>query len=344
MVLSNLAALGAICLSATCCILLVPLALERVQGLMSGALIRARIQGNESKSMFVESDGNSSFGMRERLDKVVRVMLAGGIPALSKPSNRLLVFKGLRNLCKLASEALEMRGIKTNSDAICQLYISVQVVAFTTSLLFTRSVLIALALCLVIRFSIRIKASNAIKSMNDSLIDQLPDAFRALGVYYGAGLTMIQSLEQASKEIGDPLERKLEDVCFKMKSGASIHESLGVLRDCGCEQLEFLSIILEIQQRTGGPLQPLLERAAESVSASRDLRQSLRTQTASSRLSSKIITIMPIAIFLLAGLLNPQSIVGFLTSGLGLFMFTVACTMQLIGILSVRKILGIDVG
>lgn len=344
MVLSNLTALGAICSSAACCILLVPLALERAQGLISSAQIRTRIQGYGSKAIIDDLDESSSFGTRERLGQVVRVMLAGGIPALSKLSNKLLSLNGLRNLCELASEALEMRGIKTNSEAFCQLYLSMQVVSFVVLLAFTGSMLIALAICLAVRFSIRIKAANAISSMNDRLIDQLPDAFRALGVYYGAGLTMIQSLEQASKEIGVPLESKLEDVCFKMKAGASIHESLGVLRDCGCEQLEFLSIVLEIQQRTGGSLQPLLERAAESVSASRELRQSLRTQTASSRLSAKIITIMPIAIFLLMGLMNPTGVVGFLSSGLGLFMFIAACTMQLIGILSVRKILGIDVG
>ena len=104
-------------------------------------------------------------------------------------------------------------------------------------------------------------------------------------------------------------------------------------------EILFVSVALEVQHRSGGSMQQVLEAARESVATELSLERQLRVQTAQARLSAQVVTVMP---FLLVGaisLLSPGFLGPFFSSVTGLLLLLVALGMQVAGVLIARRML-----
>lgn len=108
-------------------------------------------------------------------------------------------------------------------------------------------------------------------------------------------------------------------------------------------ELVFLATALEIQHKTGGSMQRILEAARQSVVDELDLKRTLRTQTAQAKLSAQIVTAMPFALIGVFSLVSPGFLDPFFESAAGLILLAVAIGMQIAGISLVRRLLKVEV-
>jgi tight adherence protein B len=203
------------------------------------------------------------------------------------------------------------------------------------------------ALCAAVLAAVLLfgRAQKVLDQWEGRLVGQIPDALRSLGICFNAGYSLQQAFEQVAEDTSDPLGSELTQVCFDIRAGKGIEEALSALEArAKTADLRFALVSLEIQHRTGGGLQELLENAADAVLASADLRRQLGVQTAQARLSARIVIILPLVLVAVLSMAMEGYLQSFFSSTQGLAILAVASGMELLGVCAIRRILGVDLG
>jgi tight adherence protein B len=201
---------------------------------------------------------------------------------------------------------------------------------------------VALCLALGAVFFVAHRAVVLKRAWADRLRGQIPEALRSIGLCFSAGYSLQQALEQTASETPDPLGAELWQTVYDVTAGRSIEEALGGLeRRTSASELRFALVALEVQHRTGGSLTELLENAACAVLATSDLRRQLETQTAQARLSARIVSLMPLVLVSLLSLAMDGYLQTFFSSAAGLTLLLLAVGMEVLGVVLIRRILGV---
>ncbi|MGI6216155.1 MAG: type II secretion system F family protein [Coriobacteriales bacterium] len=351
-------ALLAVVLAGACGVLLAPLAFDSLEHMARAGESRARLRGDglASRARFgaprseargvgskhMGSAGEPKGGVANSIKAISIQLIEGGVPALSGISRRLLGIEPVRRHMEELNGYARRRGASCTPKSVCEACLVVLVVISILLFLLSGSVIAVVAVLVLLVAAVRFAVSSDESGNRNKVQETMPEALREIGVCYSSGLTLLQSLEQVSSDIPDPLGGLLEAAVFDLKAGKSVPEAMETMREISrSDAVDFLSVTLEIHQKTGGPLQPLLERSADAVEKSLELRRFLRVNTAQARLSAKIVTLLPFGIFAVMALVNDSYAASFLESGAGIAMLLVACAMDLAGVLLIRKILGV---
>jgi tight adherence protein B len=266
---------------------------------------------------------------------------------LLRPLSRLLLhIPWLQVSCERCARALTISGYgAVEAGRACELLLAGCGLLGLLVLLLTGMPVTALcfvALALALAFG---KAQKLLGSWGERLVEQIPDALRSLGICFNAGYSLQQAFEQVASDTPDPLGAELKQASFDIRAGRSIGEALSALEGrTRASDFRFAIVALEIQHRTGGSLQDLLENAADAVLASADLYRQLAVQTAQARLSAKVVTILPLALVAVLSLAMEGYLQSFFSSSEGLAILCAALGMEALGIVAIRRILGVDLG
>ncbi len=361
MVFSAFLAILIVILSGICAGILIPCIASGFAKFIDDISIRARVRrvGEEKQDSALVEGGRQSSTFRGKADScsgksknslgdifssIIEVLLGGGVPALSLISKKLLKNSHVKRYVRLLNEALTFKEILSKEEPLLQTLILMAGISLVLFSILFGSILFGLICVFLLFVLLRLKARSYLNAQHELIESLIPDALRALGVCYESGLTLMQSFEQVAKDMPQPLGAAFSKVSSDMRSGVSAKQALSSLGESGVSRyLPFLSVTLEIQQKTGGKLQPLLEKMALSVQENFELKRSLDIKTSQSRLSARIVSVMPICVFLLLGLISPSHIVGFVSSPAGLMLFISAIVLELLGIWMIRRILSIEV-
>jgi tight adherence protein B len=314
--------------AALCGALAVPVVLDQGFQRLNRSRLRARVIDDGKKR-----DG-SLVGLVEK-----------GILPLRPLARLLLRARWFCVKCENCVQALKIKGYRVEAVAVCEVLLAVFGALAVTVLLFTGLVPVALCAGVLMVSLIFGRAQKSLDQWGDRLVEQIPDALRSLGICFNAGYSLQQAFEQVAQDTPDPLGAELGQASFDVRAGRSIEEALSALESrTKVTDLRFALVALEIQHRTGGSLQELLENAADAVLASADLRRQLVVQTAQARLSAKVVTLLPLALVAMLSLAMEGYLQTFFSSAEGLAILLLALAMEGAGVLVIRRILGIDFG
>ncbi len=324
--------------------LVAPVVFDWLDGISSSIDMKLRLRGR-SRDDGDEAGGSLVARFAGRVRAVVEMLLEEGIVPLSGVACRLLRFAPVVRSVDAVEFALRSRGMAASRSTVCECGIAYLAAHVLLLWLATGSLAFALVASAGVAWLIVTIAARRQEAMRESVAEAFPDALNAIGVYYESGLSLMQAFEQAGLETPGPLGEKLGRVSADMKAGASAEEALEHLRmSSDTRSMAFVAVALEIQQRTGGALKPLLFHAARNVSDSIEMKRFLEVKTSQARLSAKIVSILPVVLFLLMGAIDHDYIDGFFGSGSGIALFVVAVALETLGILAVRRILGVNTG
>ena len=124
------------------------------------------------------------------------------------------------------------------------------------------------------------------------------------------------------------------------------HAGLALINLCQrveLRELRFFATAVIIQRETGGNLTDILEKIASLVRERFKLRNQIKALTAEGRLSGWILILMPPVLFLIMLKINPDYTLLLINHDLGRMMALTALTMQMMGMLAIRKIVNIKV-
>jgi tight adherence protein B len=136
---------------------------------------------------------------------------------------------------------------------------------------------------------------------------QLPDALDMIVRSLRAGHPASVALGLVAREMPDPLGTEFGIVADEITFGLSMEQAVRKLSErVGFEGLHLLSVSLSIQSKTGGNLTEILANLSSVLRERQKLKLKIRALSAEGRVSAWIISLFPVAMFLILMLVAPS--------------------------------------
>jgi len=173
---------------------------------------------------------------------------------------------------------------------------------------------------------------------------QLPDTLDLLGRSLAVGHAFSEALYQVATEMPDPIATEFRITFEEQKLGISTKAALdGLSQRVPLTDLRLCITAMHIQRETGGNLAEILEKVAQTIRERFKLMEDFRTMTTASRGSAWILCGLPFGIILLLTALNPDYMAVLLHDQRGHYILFTAGIFQILGMITIKKILDIKV-
>ena len=161
---------------------------------------------------------------------------------------------------------------------------------------------------------------------------QLVEALDLGGRSLRAGHPLSGAFKLIATEIGQPVALVFSDIIEQEQLGVSLQRALvNASQKSRSPDMKIFATSVAIQLRTGGNLAEMIDRVAWVVRERMRLSRKARVLTAEAQLSKWVLIALPVGMFALLYLINPEYMEPFFTTFLGAVMLGIAVVMLLIG-------------
>jgi len=189
-------------------------------------------------------------------------------------------------------------------------------------------------------FVINVKRKRRI----NKLVLQLPDVFELISQALRAGHSLGSGIQLVGKQLPDPAGTEFARIFHEQNLGIKVEDAMRNMAD-RVDQLDvklFVTAVL-IQRQTGGDLAEVLGNIGNVIRDRIKVLGQVKALTAEGRLSGWVLCALPVLVFLLAWVLNPEYAGVLLHEQQGRIMLASAVVSQVMGMLMIRKIVNIKV-
>lgn len=175
---------------------------------------------------------------------------------------------------------------------------------------------------------------------------QLADIVTLMSGSLRSGYSLLQAMELVAREASEPAAAEFDRVVREVGLGLSPEEALGNLVErMQSEDLELLVTAINVQREVGGNLVEVLDTISATIRDRVKLIGEVRVLTAQQQYSGYIIALLPVALALMLGVINPNYMLGVFqeTTWCGWTMAGCSFIMILSGFLLIRQIVNIKV-
>jgi tight adherence protein B len=159
-----------------------------------------------------------------------------------------------------------------------------------------------------------------------------------------AGFAFGQSVDAAAGRVGPPISVEFNRMLLDVNLGASMEEALTAMRDrIGSEDVDMLVTAILIQRNTGSNLVEVLESVTETMRDRERIQGEIKTMTSQQRLAGWILSLWPAGLGLLFFAINPSMMSIMWSTGLGIVLLVIWAVLNILGIVTIRRILDIDI-
>jgi tight adherence protein B len=178
----------------------------------------------------------------------------------------------------------------------------------------------------------------------NSFLEHLPDALDLVSRALSAGHAFSEALHMVSTEMPEPIATEFRKAYEEQNLGLSVKLALeNLTQRIPLLDLKMCVTAILIQRETGGNLAEILEKVAYTIRERFRIMGDLKTLTTSSRMSAWLLCALPIFVALAVTVMNPEYMSVLWKDPRGHYLIAAAMTMQVIGMLIVRKILKIKI-
>ncbi|HKR12727.1 MAG TPA: type II secretion system F family protein [Pyrinomonadaceae bacterium] len=182
------------------------------------------------------------------------------------------------------------------------------------------------------------------KKRFDAFLEQLPDTLDLISRALSAGHAFSEALHMVSIEMPDPVATEFRKTYEEQNLGLSVKLALeNLTQRMPILDLKLCVTAILIQRETGGNLAEILEKVAYTIRERFRIMGDLKTLTTSSRMSAWLLCGLPIFVVVAVTVMNPDYMSVLWTDPRGHYLIAAALTMQISGMLIVRKILKIKI-
>jgi tight adherence protein B len=173
---------------------------------------------------------------------------------------------------------------------------------------------------------------------------QLVDTLMSMSNALKAGFSITQAFESVVKDGENPIAQEFSVFLQQTRVGVSFSDALDNLeKRVGSDDLTLVVMAIETARRTGGNLTEILEKIASTIRERIRIENRIRTLTAQGRLQGVVVGSMPVIIAVALMIVDPELMLPFLHSTVGIITVMVVGVLILFGALVIRKIINIDV-
>lgn len=173
---------------------------------------------------------------------------------------------------------------------------------------------------------------------------QVVEVISAISTTTRAGLTLNESLEEASAKLEAPAGQELTMLCERVRSGQSIDAALTATDErINLPGYSLLVKALIVNRERGGRLSSLLETMAETLRELYKLEEKVRSQTSGIRLAARVMVLMPLILGLILYSMDPGMVSLLWTSLWGQLILAVIIILDLVGFLMLKRLAEPDI-
>jgi tight adherence protein B len=185
--------------------------------------------------------------------------------------------------------------------------------------------------------------SAAASKRLSAIQSQLADMLMVVSSSLRAGHSFLQSLDTATKEISEPGATEFGRTMSEIRFGRDVDEALDSLVErIGSRDLEWTVTAIKIQRKIGGNLAEVLEGVAVTIRERETLRRQVKVLSAEGRISSYVLTVLPILLAVYLSFINPAYLRVLTTTRPGLIMLSGAGVLMVVGYLWMQKIVRLN--
>lgn len=182
------------------------------------------------------------------------------------------------------------------------------------------------------------------KKRLELLTHQLIETLGTMANSLRAGFSFLQAMQLVSKEMPDPLGPEFGRVVKEISLGRPVDEALVRMTErLPNKELEVIVQGIVAQRENGGNLAGLLISMEETIRGRIKVQDELKTLVAQGKMSSWIITMLPVALALFMYFVNYDYISIMLTEPLGWMISFMGTVSIFIGWLLIQKVIKIEV-
>lgn len=175
-------------------------------------------------------------------------------------------------------------------------------------------------------------------------LEQLPDALDLMSRALAVGHALSEALHEVAEEMPEPVASEFRVTFEEQRLGLPLRAAFD--RMTGRVPLLDLRLCMTailLQRETGGNLAEILEKVAATIRERFRILEDFRTITTASRGSAWILCLLPVAIVLVTAAINPQHVAVLFEDPRGHYIIAAVVALQVLGVLTVLKILSIKV-
>jgi tight adherence protein B len=184
------------------------------------------------------------------------------------------------------------------------------------------------------------RQAGRLKAFND----QLADTIGLMSNSLRSGLSLVQAMEMISREAEPPVSDEFQRVVREIGLGVGPQEALlHLVRRVNSDDLDLLVVAILVQFEIGGNLSRILDSIASTIRERVKLHGEIRTMSAQGRMAGYVLSGLPVAIGGLLMLIAPSYMGALFTPGPWLVLPVAAVFGIILGSLTIRKLVAIEV-
>ena len=279
-----------------------------------------------------EREGSTPTSVRS----IIRDAKVSDLPALDR-------FLAGRGLSAFLAEQLQKAGDHGTPGAFLVRLTAFTAVGFAIGALLRGPIVGALGALCGFMLPVTLLRSRQKKRLS-KFRDQLPDAIDMLVSAMRAGYSFQAAMKFIGEEVTDPLGPEFARFYEEQRLGMEVRVALLALqsRVDSLDLKMFVTAVL-IQRETGGNLSEVLGNIGTLMRERAALKADIETLTAESKMSARILSLLPLGVFILINLINPEFMGPMLATTGGVVMFVYAAVSVMTGYWMMMKIADIDI-
>lgn len=178
------------------------------------------------------------------------------------------------------------------------------------------------------------------KQKNKKIIDkQILEAIRLFRSSVSAGQSFVQSIENVSIRIKEPLSSEFKEILNKINLGVSLEKALkSSSSNVSNEHYKFFTDALIISHSTGIKISDILLKTEQSLNQKTALSSKVEVLTSQVRFSGNVVSVIPFVIIIFVYFFESDMISTLFTSLIGNFVLLFCVVMILTGAIIMKKI------
>lgn len=175
-------------------------------------------------------------------------------------------------------------------------------------------------------------------------VEQMVDGLTIMANGVKSGLSVTQSMERVVENLGNPISQEFSLVLSQIRLGRSVEEALVEMGErIPRPDVQMFVTSINILKETGGNLAETFATICTTIRERQKIEKKIQAMTAQGLMQGVILTLVPIALLLLFTLVNPGYIKPLFNTTFGLILLFLMFTLQIIGGVTIRKIVKIKV-
>jgi len=186
--------------------------------------------------------------------------------------------------------------------------------------------------------------NNKKKSRSTKISQQLVDLLGLVSNSLKSGYGLMQSFEFAAKQMQPPIALEIRRMLRESNLGMSAEDALNALGDrIDSSDMDMVLTAINIQRTVGGNLAEILDKVASTMRERERIRGEIATLTAQQKMTGIVIGGLPVFMFAIFMVMNPDYMGLLFTEPVGNAILGVAIGLEILGYFSMSRIMAIEV-